>query len=97
MAFVQIIDFKTGDIDAIRKAGDQWEHATEGKRTARRQVLTRDRHDPNRYQLLVFFDSYESAMQNSELPETQANAKVYAALTDGPPTFSDMEIIDDRS
>lgn len=97
MAFVQIIDFKTSDISAIRQADDDWERATQGKRTARRQLLARDRSDPNRYFMLVFFDSYESAMENSELPETQASAQVYAALTDGPPTFYDLDILDDRS
>lgn len=97
MAFVQIIEFRTSDIDAIRKADEGWAQATEGKRTARRQLLTRDRNDPGRYLSLVFFDSYESAMENSSLPETQASAHTYAALTDGPPIFHDLDIIDDRA
>ena len=97
MAFVQIIEFKSADIEGIRKAGDDWERATEGKRTARRQVLARDRNDPGRYFMIVFFDSYESAMANSELPETQASAEAFAALSDRAPTFYDLDILDDRS
>ena len=97
MAFVQVIEFKAGNVDALRRAGDEWEHATEGKRTARRQVLGRDRDDPDRYYMMVFFDSYESAMVNSELPETQAIAKTFAEMTDTPPVFHDLEIVDDRS
>ena len=36
----------------------------------RRSIVTRDRNDPERHVLIVFFDSYESAMENSNLPET---------------------------
>ncbi len=97
MAFVQVIEFKANDIDALRKAGDEWEQATEGKRTARRRLLGRDRANPDKYYMMVFFDSYESAMANSEMPETQASAKVFAELADSPPTFRDIDIVDDRS
>lgn len=96
MAFVQIIEFKSSDLDGIRKAGEDWERATEGKRTARRQLLCRDRSDPGRYFMIIFFDSYESAMANSELPETQASAETFAALSDRAPTFYDLDIVDDR-
>jgi hypothetical protein len=97
MTFTQIIEFKSADIEGIRKAGEDWSQATEGKRTARRQLLARDRADPDRYFMIVFFDSYESAMANSELPETQASAEVFASLADRPPTFYDLDILDDRS
>jgi hypothetical protein len=36
-------------------------------------------------------------MQNSGLPQTQAFAEKLGALTDGPATFRDLDIIDDRS
>ncbi len=97
MAFAQIIEFKSSDIEGIQKAGDDWERASEGKRTARRRVLARDRNDPGRYFMIVFFDSYESAMANSELPETRASAAAFAALSDRAPTFYDLDILDDRS
>ena len=95
MAFVQIIDFRTSDIDAIKKSGEEWEAATEGKRTVRREIIGRDRNDPSRYLLLVFFDSYESAMENSQLPETQASAQKFAALTDEI-SFVDLDVIEER-
>jgi hypothetical protein len=97
MAFVQIIEFKSSDIEGIRKAGEDWERATEGKRTSRRQLLARDRSDPGRYFMIVFFDSYESAMANSQLPETQASADTFAALSDRAPSFYNLDILDDRS
>jgi quinol monooxygenase YgiN len=97
MAFVQIIEFNSADIDSVRKLDEEWEQATEGKRTARRALVARDRNHPGRYFTIVFFDSYESAMENSRLPETQAFADRLGALTDGPATFHDLDIIDDRS
>ena len=97
MAFVQIVEFTTDDIDAVQQIDQKWLAATEGKRTARRQILTRDRNQPNRYLAIVFFDSYESAMQNSAMPETQAAAEKFMAMSDGPPAFHNLEVIDDRS
>jgi hypothetical protein len=97
MTFAQIIEFKSADIEGIRKADEDWIQATEGKRTARRQLLARDRDDPERYFMLVFFDSYDAAMINSGLPETQASAEVFASLADRPPTFYNLDILDDRS
>lgn len=97
MTFVQIIEFTTADIDSMRAASERWERATEGKRTARRRVIARDHNDPDRYFVLAFFDSYESAMVNSNLPETQAVAEESAKLAKSPPTFYDLDIIDDRA
>lgn len=77
MTFIQIIEVKTQDIQAIRKAAGEYRRATEGKGTIRREMLTRDRNDPSRYFNLVFFDSHDSAMKNSNLPETQAGAEQF--------------------
>jgi hypothetical protein len=93
MAFMQIIEFRTSDIEAMRQVTDDWRQATEGKRTARRELLTRDHSDPNRYFAIVYFDSYESAMENSSLPETRAASEQYAKAADGPPVFYDLDVI----
>ncbi len=76
---------------------EAWEKATENRRTLRRQVVTRDRNDPDRYMIIAFFDSYESAMENSNLPETGEISEKMMALTDRPPVFHDLDIIDERS
>jgi len=96
MAFVQIIDFRSSDFDGLKKSNEEWEAATEGKRTVRRQIVGRDRNDPSRYVVIVFFDSYESAMENSQLPETQASAEQFAALTRDL-SFVDLDVIEDRT
>ncbi len=36
-------------------------------------------------------------MRNSELPETQALAEKMGALVDGPPTFVDLDVVEDRT
>jgi quinol monooxygenase YgiN len=97
MGFIQIIDLHTDKMDELRALDDEWERASAGKRSTRRTLMTRDRDNPDHYMLIVFFDSYESAMENSELPETAALAEKMGALVSGPPTFHNLEIVDDRS
>ena len=69
MSFVQMFQFTTSDVEGIRRVDEEWRKATEGKRTVRREVIAADRNQPGRYFAIVFFDSYESAMENSNLPE----------------------------
>jgi hypothetical protein len=97
MAFVQLIEFRAADVEEVRRIDDQWRRATEGKRTARRELLAQDHSDPGRYFAVVFFDSYESAMENSSLPETQAAAEQYQKATTGQPVFYDLDILEDRA
>lgn len=56
-----------------------------------------DRKAVNRYLNVVFFDSYESAVENSNLPQTQRLSQEMMSFTDGAPTFYDLDIIEDRS
>ncbi len=97
MAFVQIIEMRTKKYEELQALGDEFFAATEGKRTVQRSYVTRDRNDPDRYLIVVFFDSYESAMENSNLPETAAFAEKQMPLLDGPPTFYDLDVIEERS
>jgi hypothetical protein len=97
MEFVQIIEFRTSKVDELTALEDEWRKASEGKRTLRRAITTHDRNDPNRYLVLAFFDSYESAMENSNLPETTEFGQKQAALLDGPMVFTDLDVIDDQT
>jgi hypothetical protein len=47
--------------------------------------------DDNTFLGVVRFESKESAMANSDRPETSANAEKMAALMDGPPEFHDCD------
>jgi hypothetical protein len=97
MSFVQVFEFRTSDLDAVRQADEEWRRGTEGKRTVRREILAADHNQPGRYFAIVFADSWESAMENSNLPETQAAAEKYMALADGPPVFYDLDVLEDRA
>ena len=72
MKFVQIIEYTTSKPDEVQAALDEFLAATEGKRANGRGMTTTDRDRPNTYCNIVEFPSYEAAMKNSELPETQA-------------------------
>ena len=96
MAFIQIIDFRTSRLDEGLKAVDEYRTKTEGRRTNRRSIVCRDRDDPTRYMNLVFFDSYEAAMENSNLPETNELAQTLAGLSDGPATFVNLDVISEE-
>ena len=97
MAFVQIIEFRTSDIEPTRQINDQWRQATEGKRTVRRELLARDHSDTSRYFAVPFCDSNESAMVNCRLPETRAAAALHMQTSEGPPVFYNLDILEDRS
>ncbi len=96
MAFIQIIDIRTSKYEEVQRLGQEWEAAaTESGTTARRRVLVRDRNVADRYLNIVFFDSYEEAMKNSDDPITQEFAAKMAELVDSPPTFLDLDVIED--
>ena len=95
MSFVQVFEFRTSNFDAVRQADEEWRRGTEGKRTVRREILAADRNQPGRYFAIVFFDSYESAMENSKLPVTAEFSQRMMALGDGPPTFYNLDVIED--
>jgi hypothetical protein len=48
--------------------------------------LCEDRDTPGRYLQIVFFESYEAAMENSAMPETDAFSSKMMTLAEGPPT-----------
>jgi hypothetical protein len=96
MAFIQIMEFRTSRSAEIQAAAEEWEKATAGRRTVQRRVLCQDREDPTHYFNLVFFDSYEAAMKNSALPETDALSKKFMGLADGAPAFHNLDVVDDR-
>ncbi len=96
MSFVQIVEFKTNKIDELRKNADDFRAATEGKRTVARVTIAADRDNPGRHFIIAEFPSYEEAMKNSELPETQEFAKKQQALAEGPRTFYNLDVIEVR-
>lgn len=96
MAFVQIIQYRTSKIDEMRKVGDEWEAAVGGSGTAQRVLVCADRDNDGQYFTFAFFDSYDAAMENSNHPTTQEFATRMMGFADGPPTFFNLDVLDDR-
>ncbi len=98
MAFVQLIEYETDhDEGELSRVMDDWMQATEGKRTMSREMHTRDREKNGHYVDIVEFPSYEQAMANSELPETQRAARQFRELCSSEPRFVNLEVIGERT
>src|SRR6476646_9631692 len=96
MAFIQIIEFRTDKIDDMRKLDGEWrDRATKEGATAQRGILCADRDDAGRYLQIVFFDSFEAAEKNSNLPVTQEFAGQMMALGKGEPPFHNHGVVED--
>ncbi|QGV77647.1 ester cyclase [Streptomyces ficellus] len=96
MTFVQIIDCKTDRVEEMNRLLDSWAEATQGKRTATHAMMGRDRSDSTHVLEIVEFPSYEEAMENSRLPETNRIFQEMTALCDGEPTFTDLDVVRDE-
>ena len=92
MPFIQIIEFRTTQIDEVEALMDEWVVATEGKRSAGRSNLTTDRDQRDTYVQIVEFPSYEEAMANSSLPETGHFAERLGKLCEGGLTFRNLDV-----
>jgi hypothetical protein len=56
MRFIQLIECHTERCEELMAIEEQWLAATEGSRTLRRIVVTRDRTDRHRYLVLALFE-----------------------------------------
>jgi hypothetical protein len=95
MAFVQIMSYTTSKRAEMDAAVQRWLEDTQDVRRSRRRLLLRDRDDQQRYVEIVFFDSYEDAMHNSNLPATGALSTVFAELSEDGFSFQNLELLED--
>jgi len=96
MTFVQLIDCKTSRFDEMNRLMDTWVEQTKGKRTATHTLIGKDLSDPSHFVEIVEFPSYEEAMRNSNLPETDRIFREMVALCDEMPTFTDLDVVRDE-
>ncbi|MFC8264693.1 ester cyclase [Streptomyces cinereoruber] len=96
MTFMQIIDCRTSRFDEMNRLMDRWAEQTKGRRTATHSVLGKDRSDGSHFVEIVEFPSYDEAMRNSHLPETDRLFHEMVALCDGMPTFTDLDVVRDE-
>ena len=94
MAFIQIIDYVTSRFDEIQALSEKMRDERSGDTTVRKVTVGRDRDRDGHYLVIAEFDSYESAMANSDRPETQEFAARMQELCDGPPAFYNLDVVD---
>ncbi|WP_369171764.1 ester cyclase [Streptomyces sp. R28] len=96
MTFVQLIDCRTSRFDEMNRLMDRWVEQTKGKRTATHDIIGKDRSDSSHFIEIVEFASYDEAMRNSNLPETDRIFQEMVALCDETPTFTDLDVVRDE-
>ncbi|MEV6211833.1 ester cyclase [Kitasatospora sp. NPDC051914] len=96
MTFVQIVECRTERPDELNQLMDTWIAQTEGKRTATHTMVGSDREDAQHIVEIVEFPSYEAAMRNSGLPETDRIFREMVALCQEPPTFTNLDLVRDE-
>jgi heme-degrading monooxygenase HmoA len=95
MSFIQIVEYETGRADEIAAAMNEWSGPTPGETPGfRRMAVTHDRDNPNRYLLIVEFDTYEQAMENSTKPETDAMAKQLGSMVTRGPSYHNLDVLE---
>lgn len=94
MGFVQVIEFTTDNIEGVRAVGAEWEAASSGRRSATRRTLAEDRDRPGTYLIMVEFPSYEEAMENSKLPETQELSGRMLEAAGSQPSFRNLDVVE---
>ncbi|MER6024910.1 ester cyclase [Streptomyces sp. NPDC001851] len=96
MTFVQLIECRTSRLDEMNRLMDDWVEQTKGKRTATHALVGKDRSDAAHIVEVVEFPSYEDAMRNSNLPETDRIFQGMVSLCDEMPTFIDLDVVRDE-
>ena len=91
--FVQIMELDTSKIDQVDSLGRELAGAMGGEFKARKATTTEDRERRGHYYVIVEFDSYEEAMQNSESPKTAEYSERMGQLLDGPPVFRNLDVV----
>ena len=97
MPFVQIIEYRTKRIDEIQAVVDKFRANMSGDTGPSRATITKDRDRPDTYLSIIEFPTYEQAMANSQRPETGEMAQAMAELCDGPPSFLNLDVIEQTS
>jgi quinol monooxygenase YgiN len=95
MTFIQTISFSSSRFDEMQKLMGEWEAAQPPGSSpgfVGTRVL-RDRDNANGFMVIAEFESYETAMENSNRPETGAFAKQMGELTDGQPTYGNYDVL----
>jgi predicted outer membrane protein len=90
--FVQIMEIKTSKIADVEAFAKQMQEERGDALLSNKATVTADRDRPGVYLIIVEFDSYERAMENSNDPATGKYADQMVELLDGPPKFFNLDV-----
>ena len=92
--FTQIIEMQTSRIDEVEALIRELRNRLDDGRSSapRRGTIMADRDRDGFYLSIVEFDSYETAMENSNRPEVSEYAGRLAKLCDAPPKFYNLDV-----
>ncbi|WP_405815605.1 DUF1330 domain-containing protein [Streptomyces sp. NBC_01390] len=91
--FVQIIDIETDRMEEMRALVQEADASLGGRAGGpTHRLVLQDRNQPNRFLVVIEFDSHDEAMRNSDDPETSRMAEKMASLCTRPPIFTDCDV-----
>jgi hypothetical protein len=91
--FMQIIEISTDRLPDLMEFEDEWRGAARGRRTGIADWLCADRSRPDRFFSVNLFPSYDAAIANGALPETDALAARAAQIATA--SFHDCDVVQD--
>jgi hypothetical protein len=97
MAFIQILEYQTSRVEELAAVASEFRNQMQNSKSTAKPLggtITADRDRPDYYLSIIEFDSYESAMEASNSPDTQEFFGRLSALMDGPPKFYNLDVVD---
>lgn len=93
MSFIQIVEYETDRADEIAAVMNETAPPSADQAPGfRRMAVTQDRDNPKRFMVILEFDSYEAAMENSNKPETDAMASQLGEMVTKGPIYHNLDV-----
>jgi len=90
--FVQIMEFESSNFDEVEAFAERMQQERGDALLATKATFTEDRDRPGTFLVIVEFNSYEEAMENSNDPDTDKYASEMASLIGGAPRFRNLDV-----
>jgi quinol monooxygenase YgiN len=91
-AFVQLLEMTTARFDEMQEFHREWREKNPD-RLLDWSLIGEDRDQPGSYVAIVHFESYDTAMKNSDDPRTAEYAARMEELCDGPMRFRNLDVV----
>lgn len=97
MRFTQIVDFRTKQLDEVLAMQQEWQNNPDNSAYNVDVQFAQDRDDSEHCMVLITFDSYEQAMENSQRPSTSEFSSRMMKLSEGEPRFVNLDVLREES